>query len=63
MDNQDWRDQIPGVDHMHRLNPHSVQGNMSEIDHEGRKDPRRYYDQVGGAPHSPHHPKEQSTGD
>ncbi len=63
MENEDWKEQIPEVDHLHRLKPHAVQGNMDEIDAEARKDPRRYFDQVGAAPHSPHHPKEQSAGD
>lgn len=63
MENEDWKNQIPEVDHMHRLNPHSMQGNMEELDQEAGRDPRRYYDQVGSAPHSPHRPMEQSAGD
>lgn len=53
METQDWRNQIPVVDHMHRLNPHSVQGNMDETDLEAAKDPRRWYDQKGSPPPRP----------
>lgn len=53
METQDWKNQIPVVDHMHRLNPHSVQGNMDETDLEAARDPRRWYDQKGSAPQLP----------
>ncbi len=62
MDNQDWKEQIPEVDHMHRLRPHSLQGDMPKPDHEARKDPRRWYDQQGSSVDRPNHPREQSGG-
>ena len=54
-ENQDWKDQIPELDHMHRFLHPSIQGNMEEPDAEARKDPRRWYDQMGS---EPVHPKE-----
>lgn len=56
MDNQDWKEYIPEVDHMHRLLHPSLQGDIIKPDKEARKDPRRWFDQKGS---EPKHPKEQ----
>ncbi|MBS2035424.1 hypothetical protein JST97_10570 [bacterium] len=56
MENQSWREQIPEVDHMHRLLHHSLQGDMPRTDKEAGKDPRRWFDQQGSLPK---HPKEK----
>jgi len=55
MENDTWKDQIPEIDHLHRLHHHALQGDMDKPDKEARKDPRRWFDQKGSVPK---HPKE-----